>query len=220
MRLSSQKQTNRTPQTMTTMNEKKEFPIPSYDQQNAFLLRLYFGMDMDNLRRAIRRAYLDLCRTIHGIKKYPDIKSKAEDSIRTALDNLRKSGGNFDQNSFDNWHKDTCNSLIDIYKNNGYEHFCIGQAQKWINMALKYVYIFGEERERYANFYKFCHVPIDNIILEAEEFSGITPNINEAWSRINDYKSYLNFQIAIREKFQGCEPLAVEFWVWQDKNRS
>jgi len=84
-------------------------------------------------------------------------------------------------------------------------------------MALKYVYVFGEGwLPGYSPLYSYCHVPIDNMILEDAEFKAMK-TFNEAWSRISEYKKYMAFQIAVRERFKGSSPLAVEFTRWQSQ---
>lgn len=82
-------------------------------------------------------------------------------------------------------------------------------------MALKYVFVFGEARlPGYARFYRFAHVPIDNIILDSKPFEGLR-TFRGAWSRINDYDEYLAFQQSVRKRFPESSPLAVEFWAWR-----
>ena len=40
------------------------------------------------------------------------------------------------------------------------------QAQKWINMSMKYLYALGDERvPGISKNYEYFHIPIDNIIL-------------------------------------------------------
>jgi hypothetical protein len=68
---------------------------------------------------------------------------------------------------FDRWHGDACASLCSLYSQNCFTEFTIGQSQKWINMALKYDYVLGEDRVGgFADLYRFCHLPIDSIILD------------------------------------------------------
>jgi hypothetical protein len=41
-----------------------------------------------------------------------------------------------------------------------------GQAQKWLNMTFKYVYVMGEHRlPGFIHLYDLCHVPLDNILM-------------------------------------------------------
>lgn len=195
----------------------QNYPIPSSEKQSEFALRLYFGAG--NPRElVVQRAYLDMCRTAKGIGKFKDSNLNAFDYLTNAIVALPGSTEKLDQNSFDVWHETTCDELCRIFHESGYESFCIGHAQKWINMSLKYLYVFGEIRAPgFHRFYQYCHVPIDNVILGHREFKGLR-SFSERWSRISEYSKYIEFQKAIREHFKDFMPPAVEFWVWQREN--
>lgn len=205
--------------TLGRINVSDHFREPSAHDQADFLLRLYFSTGSNDLTRVLRRAYQDLSRTVHGIGDYPKARPLAQEALRSELVALPSRAHVADQSSFDAWHEDVCCKLSTAYANGGYSHFCVGQAQKWLNMALKYIYVFGEARlPGYARLYGFCHVPIDNVILHSPEFRGLTP-LHKPWSRITSYPSYLEFQVAVRERFPNSSPLAVEFWAWQGNAR-
>lgn len=196
------------------------YPNPTAADQADYVLRLYFGPGDDLLVRAIRRAHQDLSRTVHGIGDHPEARPKAESILREGLASLTISPPPATQTFFDAWHRKTCEQLCRAYADAGYTKFTIGQAQKWLNMAMKYVFVFGEQRlPGYERFFRFAHVPIDNIILEAAAFEGLRI-FRERWSRIGDYDDYLAFQQAVRERFPDSAPLAVEFWAWQAKEGS
>jgi hypothetical protein len=192
------------------------YPDPSSADQTAFVLHLYFGEDDDKLRSVIRRAYQDLCRTVHGIQKFPHARLKADDFLYGAIGELAMKQVDANQASFDAWHEKIANDLCAVYLAAGYKDFYIGQAQKWINMALKYVYVFFGESylPGFSKFFRYCHVPIDNIILGKDEFKEL-PLFDCAWSRISNYSAYFAFQSSVRLKFPDASPLAIEFWTWQ-----
>lgn len=191
------------------------FGDPSPADQAEFVLRLYFGKGDDKLRLAIRRAYQDFSRTMHGINEYPDARPLADHFIYDAIAQLAHQIDDPSGSSFDMWHKQTSLDLCNVYSAAGYKSFCVGQAQKWINMALKYVFVFGETSlSGYQKWYPHCHVPIDNIILEQEEFRNLR-SFECAWSRISDYGEYMAFQSSVRNKFKPTPPLTIEFWTWQ-----
>jgi hypothetical protein len=103
----------------------------------------------------------------------------------TKIEQLSGTGISFiTQSSFDEWHENLCTKLKAAYSDGGYSAFTDGQGQKWISMTFKYLYVFGEGRcQGYEQFYKFCHVPIDNIIaqLRAKNQSNLPPGF-EAWA--------------------------------------
>jgi hypothetical protein len=192
------------------------FPDPSRQEQNDFLVRLYFGPGNDLLGLCLKRAYLDLCRTVHGIAKSPAIYPAAKRFLREVLSQLSLRQEHFTQEQFDTWHEAVCRGLVSIYKEHGYATFSIGQAQKWINMAFKYVYLIGEEKlSGFSSFYELCHVPIDNIITKNLAFAN-PPAFTRPWSRIERYEEYMLFQHWVRSTFEGSSPLAVEFRFWRE----
>ena len=194
------------------------FENPTSADQHDFLLRLYFGGGGDPLSKCIQRAYLDFNRTLHGVGSSSKAFSAATAQLGTAITSLRESAPAMSQEAFDEWHKQTCDALASAYRREGYEKFYVGHGQKWINMALKYVFVFGEASlPGYSRTYTYCHVPIDNVILSDPEFKELR-EFKCAWSRINDYREYMAFQFAVRKRFKGSSPLAVEFVRWQAQN--
>ena len=111
------------------------------------------------------------------------------------------------QENFDKWHEKTCGKIIGCYdKVNGSKIiFTYGNAQKWLNMALKYLWLLGDlpndiKEER-------LHAPIDSYILQKlrnlnEE--GVTCSADtfyykeNSWSKISDYDDYFDLQKVIR----------------------
>jgi len=172
---------------------------------NLFYKSIIYGNVTDTIETSIRIAYRDLCRTITGFAKneshskiYETAKNLLYSEIRVLLNKKIRN-----QIEFDEWHKECCNKLIIIF---GEQTFYYGQAQKWINMSLKYISML--EHSIIKNVYEYCHVPIDNYILNA-----VTYSFDKAWSRIDNYNDYMKFQKYFREKYKGI-PLDVEFKIW------
>ena len=115
--------------------------------------------------------------------------------------------------SFDKWCGKTCGKIKiaikikDCYnKVNGSKSIITyGNAQKWLNMALKYLWLLGalpidikEER---------LHAPIDSYILQKLwnlKADGVTCSADtfyckgNSWSKISDYDDYYDLQKVIR----------------------
>jgi hypothetical protein len=181
-----------------------------------YLLRLYFGREL-TLSVCVKRAYLDFCRTLHGISKDPNrdqLHSNAVNHLTAAFADLKsKLTRAIDQKTFDGWHQNTCATLSSLY--NGHR-FHAGQAQKWVNMTLKYIYTLGEEHvSGFQQAYPLCHVPLDKIVLHQLAKYGF-PEFSLPWSRV-DYDQYFHCQEWIRSKFATLAPLDLEFWLWMDK---
>jgi hypothetical protein len=193
------------------------YDIPTRTEQSEFLFRLYFGSNPDRFGACVARAYLDLRRTLTGFAEFPNaivLRQNAHEKVRSSLVALQKLHDSLDQDGFDVWHRTTCEELCLVYAEQQFV-FSVGQAQKWINMAFKYVFVFGEEYiPGFVALYGFGHVPLDIIMLN--KFAAIgAPRLSSAWSRLHNYGEYMEFQRWIRTTFPDSAPLAVEFHLYQ-----
>ena len=104
------------------------------------LIRLYFGPVTNPVRKSVNRAYRDFNRTLRGFAQHPrssEIRSSAGAHLESALSTLNTANV-YTQNDFDIWHKELCTELKQLYA--GFP-FTVGQAQKWVNMSVKYLFI-------------------------------------------------------------------------------
>jgi len=200
------------------MNKK---PILTRLDYEDFLICLYFGQEHDYLLNCINRAYLDFNRTLHGLG---DLASKNA-LYEHACSNLKQLFGDLqngkihvtNQIGFDSWHRAACQRLTAIYIEHGYTQLFVGQAQKWLNMTFKYIFTMGEQRlQGFGDVYQFCHVPLDNVLIEQLTKYGF-PKLPCAWSRLNNYDKYLEYQQWIRQRFDRV-PLDIEFLLWLGKD--
>ena len=183
-------------------------------EQHQHLLLFYFGAGTAPISQCVDRAYRDFNRTMHGLKACPRAGKAGRRFLSGRLQDIEESNEIYDQSSFDAWHERGCIDLIAAVRGAGYAEMHIGQAQKWLNMALKYAFVFPvEQLPAFAKLFPWCHVPIDNIILKCVEFNG-APKFDTAWSRIDNYEAYMAFQRWVRLEFPAQSPLAVEFDAW------
>ncbi len=128
---------------------------------------------------------------------------------------------------FDDWHRECVEKLVDIFKTNG-QILYVGQGQKWINMALKHLWIV--KPDTVESFFDYCHIPLDNYLYDAlmsddtpDEFKGMVLPFNpyrfKSWSRIDDYRTYLDFQKEFRRR-STVPPLEAEFFLWLKGKKS
>lgn len=182
-----------------------------------FLLYVYFGDGADKLEACIRRAYRDFNRTMSGFGKLHDraqFHDRAVAQVKISLEELRATGGSIDKDGFDSWHRNACFALMRIYA--PHHDFHLGQAQKWLNMSLKYIFTFGADRiPGFEGAYKFCHIPIDNIVLGRLGAYKDFPKIRGSWSRMDDYDNYFKLQTWVRNNRSEC-PLDFEFRLWMN----
>jgi len=187
-----------------------------------FLIYLYFGKLREPLTTCLDRAYLDFSRTLHGIGQLHNrasLHKEARDLVWTEVDKLRTNQPIIiDQGSFDSWHKNSCIQLTNLYTSFGHIMY-IGQAQKWLNMTIKYIFTLGDKRLLgFNHIYHLSHVPLDTIIVDKlRKYDA--PKLTKRWSRIENYDKYFSFQQWIRSRFP-IAPLDVEFLLWLGKDSS
>jgi hypothetical protein len=186
---------------------------------NDFWIKLYLNPKTDFVDACIDRAYRDFNRTMRGIgktqskEKYTLLKGRLKSFIHEILTNTF-----YIQADFDNWHWRKCDVLKSEFRNQLAFPLSYGQAQKWINMSLKYCFALGEDKvPGISKNYQFFHIPIDNII----QNKLLKENIQKfpfPWSHIDNYNSYLDYQKTVRNKFKGQIPMEVEFKLFNKQN--
>lgn len=223
-----------------------------------FLLYSYFGCKADELekegkKKCAYRAYLDLARTVKYVYSSKILEKAKRGTVEHAFIDIRKDRINDicskliesiktypnGYDNFNSWHNNECeeiknemNKPYDGDKKLLKKDFAFGQAQKWVNMTLKYLWLLDMLPEGLTA--KSLHVPIDSFILEKlqeENVDGISGNDRDtykykgkSWSQIDDYNAYLAIQKEIRRiaKEQGISPIQWEGSAWMNiaENRS
>ena len=224
------------------------------------LIFFCFGFTLDDsfdfiIDRVIEKAYSDA--TNQGafntkadsgkaaLAKYEN-KTGSFYIIKTEIDNLLD-GTVLD---FDSWHDKTCKSLLDKYSSYGLDGiFTYGNAQKWLNMSLKYLYLLsgisnpsGEgvlNRISVVRKYRTqLHVPIDSYIIDVlwekrvkslPVKEGVHVDRNKSYSVPSDYiKGWSNWNddeylIVSKEVRSLCESNPIEWeteqWIKRAKER-
>ena len=131
-----------------------------------------------------------------------------------------------DRDGSKSWHKAACDAIRD--KANSPEgnllllkpdhQFTYGQAQKWVNMSLKYLYMMGFDDMSHVE--QVIHVPVDSLIIDAANDLGVRwPSTS--WSKLDNYPEYLTFQKKLRKIIQGSteRPLVWENHAWIEQAR-
>jgi len=185
-------------------------------QITKFWLKVYFDLSESYLKGAIKRAYRDFNRTIEYLPKGEGqrvlIRENWISILKQQISHLLNT--NFSQQEeFDTWHEFTCHLLRGANENCTLSQ---GQAQKWVNMSLKYLFAMGEQNiPGISNNYRFFHIPIDRNIMDILDAKGIAKH-EKAWSKIPDYDWYYKYQVAIRELYNGRIPMDVEFELFNE----
>ena len=181
---------------------------------------LFGSSESDVYKAAADRAYRDLCRTIKFKDK--DDKNK-NDQCRRSVNELIiekiKNLPDANQEAYDEFHLGLCGQIIEEYRKSGVAELTYGQAQKWVNMTMKYLCVlsngnFTGNYEWLGKFYPYLHVPIDSIILtKAQDNKYLSCKSYSCWSKL-DYKDYKEIQKILRKSINGKSPMDWEFEVW------
>ena len=165
----------------------------------------------DIIALAITKSYRDLMRTIRGFSYNPNHDAIIRNARQTLYASITKilSDEINTQTEFDDLHKIACYDLISSFEG---QIFTVGQAQKWINMTFKYLHLL--DYSEVEKIYEYCHIPIDSYILNITNYT-----MNKAWSKLNDYYEYLEFQNWFRDKYPNDIPLDKEFYLWLEASK-
>jgi len=177
-------------------------------------------------------------RRVEYEKLKKDFKAEVCGYIKTCIEDLKN------EQDFDVWHEDTCGGIANIATSKKYwsnENKCnlfgkapkngeepltffAGQAQKWLNMTLKNMWVTGVlEIHIKRNIVNQLHVPVDDYIIEAtkkvttkktNQEKPLKPRLKKpynftviderkrSWSRW-DYKDYKLFQEYIFDHYNN-----------------
>lgn len=227
-----------------------------YENSLNFLLYSYFKITLESdeeaiIEAAIDKAYYDATNQgafNSGIAKN-DVKSRnqANKAYQSVKDDIlilfAENVFLKDKNWQKNWHESLCRAICEKYNNmnpkikckNRENAFTIGNAQKWVNMTLKNLYVIAlvfQINEKNNNFTSSIisnapefQVPIDSYILQKlknEGVNGVTGSgetyyyKGKAWSALDEYSEYTELQSAIKEiaEQENMTPIAWEGPAW------
>lgn len=189
--------------------------VVSASDWDDFVAICYFGRDGDWLDRCMRRAYLDMNRTMHGMSKLGDGRLGWKTAMLRALRNrltMLPVEHAWTERLFDAWHHESVDVLKRVSSEHGFP-LSVGQSQKWINMSVKYAIALGERRvPGFHCVYDVAHVALDNIVLARLEELRMPP-LGVPWSKIADYSQYMTVQEWVR-KHVAMAPVEAEYNLW------
>ena len=177
-----------------------------------------FGTEENNEKAAANRAYRDMCRTIRFEK---GVSQKLKDNCRTRVIELietkiKKCNSIDTIEKYDKFHDSLCLRIIDCYDNQTIAEITYGQAQKWVNMTMKYLCVLYEGQCDWLNkIYSFLHIPIDSIILDKakKEFPNDFSVNNTPWCQLSR-EEYITIQNKLRAVIKDVALIDWEFKAW------
>lgn len=137
------------------------------------VLNAYFGNNYNCLIEnaiiwtCITKAYADA--TMQGAFVYhgdaillKEAKEKSEKYIYTFVNKL-DCNSVMNKDKFDKLHSKILETVVGYFLENNISNFTFGNAQKWLNMTLKYYYLLGQLDESWN---AVLHMPVDSSILK------------------------------------------------------
>lgn len=178
----------------------------------------YTGIEMDNdntiilYQYAVYQAWLDMCRTVPGAgnkkkQQCQDAREKAASILQEYFLGEPKES----ENDFDGWLRYALDEVSKQAK------LTIGQSQKIINMAFKYLYCCEDIRGKYNKHFAYCHMPLDSYTLNW--YSGDKKYQGTPWSKINAICEYFDIQNRIRDRLCHGNVLLEEFSIWLEEKK-
>lgn len=156
------------------------------DAAAKFFELIYFGrvfepgkdLEQAEIEAVGMRAYRDLSRTMRYVKGTDEPAEWGKSmrwhfAARISHDELAAGVHALfavqSQEEFDREHRTCCENILNLANSTEQEpllqeKMTYGQAQKWVNMTMKYLYILGYVPEKVV---PFLHVPVDDFMLEA-----------------------------------------------------
>lgn len=198
-----------------------------------FFIYSYLNIDIndvedkdDGIMKCARRAYRDLNRTLRFNEKSKNTCDRQKfvtdicRFVKKEIKNLFELNKNKELD-FDDKHKDICNKIIkeaENWKNQNEEsiwekdtaddkNIYYGQAQKWLNMTLKYMWLTGiwESEFNTGDLLSELHVPVDSYIIEAVwKNTNIPSPIRKGANRDKDYKHPAD-KVKAWSKWEGAQ---------------
>ena len=186
--------------------------------------------DPDHVLLAVEKAYGAMSPRTLGRGRLPGARIHAP-KLTTVLSTLANDFVDYfskpapkTQADFDDWHKTVCDKFLTNYNallsSSGYTRTAkYGKAQKIVNVAFKYLYLFCDIVPGNPGHFTFCHFAIDSITL-AWYKDKIDANCAVGnWSDMT-CGEYIDIQKNIRayisKNIPDKTPFEAEFEIWSD----
>ena len=157
--------------------------------------------EVKNFEGAAHKAYADMARRTLRIKENSKeriaLKKSATEILRQAVEKLKN-----DPSDFPKWHEKSCNALIACYGG----QISYGQAQKWLNMLLKYLYVY--DVKEYETLFSregiaALDMPVDSKVIETLHRKYNVKRPTAGWS-VWDRNTYRAYQAAARSALHNA----------------
>lgn len=206
--------------------------LPNIDQElyarfkkEGYRIKQCAESPVTSIRQVVQLAYLDVNRTIRGIN------SEQSQSLRQAIVSFIEkllAAPPTNQAEFDQLHHQCCQTCL-AYSSTSGARIHYGQAQKLLNMSLKYLYNEYATYKGKLNQFEFpdnniehiFHLPIDSQIRDylVDHCHFVDPT-RLPWSQWI-YEDYISFQHQLRKRLNAqYRSLEIDYMLWNTKGAS
>lgn len=206
--------------------------MPNIDQalyarfkKEGYRIKKYAELPVTSVPEVVQLAYLDVNRTIRGINSEQSRFFKQ--AVVSLIEDLLVRPP-MNQAEFDQLHHRCCQQCL-TYSSPSGARIHYGQAQKLLNMSLKYLYneyaTYKGKLNQFGfpdnNVEHFFHLPIDsqirNCLVDNYHFSDPTSLPWSQWT----YDHYISFQNQLRKCISTQHrPLEIDYMLWNTKGAS
>ncbi len=154
---------------------------------------VYFNAGMEAYRAAMKRAI-----KFHGLNQRTRNQLRIESCEYLANRFTMLFGQtNLDFASFSDWAKETTKHIRGIYRDAGVNDYTIGNAQKIVNVAIKFV-MSSNIVDYKSDVFKYCHLPVDSRIQEIIKKTFRIKPLRTCWSKNDNWRDFVDYQIRVR----------------------
>lgn len=149
----------------------------------------------------------------YGSKKLSTPKSYCKDLLFEKLTELFSKQNSISEKDFIDWEEELAKEMQEIYKQNGIGKYTLGNAQKWINMSIKYIFS-SNYFNRNCKLFEVCFLPIDSIIQNIAYKDLAVPKLSEPWSKCDCWNDIKEYQENIKDAIVKRTSFGSRLW-WE-----
>lgn len=117
------------------------------------------------------------------------------------------------EQQFIDWETTLAKNIREIYHKNEIKLYTYGNAQKWINIAIKYLFS-SDHIDHNHNLFEVCFLPIDRIIQDkAYKVLGVK-KLPVAWSKCDNWQDILDYEKNIKNAIKQKTSYISRLW-WE-----
>lgn len=117
------------------------------------------------------------------------------------------------EQQFIDWETTLARNIREIYHKNEIKLYTYGNAQKWINIAIKY--LFSSDHIDYAHkLFEVCYLPIDRIIQDKAYKELGVKKLPVAWSKCDNLQEILDYEENIKNAIKQKTSYTSRLW-WE-----